>query len=202
VLNIVHKKEKKSEKSPFKINYLPFVLDSWSIQCVFLPRRESIRRSLRKFRKNKNKEDKDIQIQKEEEDTEGRSRKASYELSISYSQEDIHNIETQSIGGQSRRKVKIFLILIFSSLLSFFNVNVLLGLLCYNWDVFEVHITALHVQTVRIGLPKTGEISIRKITNFVETRKWLAHRTVGIRLIYSSKITGAFLHQKVGGFFH
>jgi hypothetical protein len=28
----------------------------------------------------------------------------------------------------------------------------------------------------------------------------LAHTEVGMRLIYSSKITGAFLHQKVGGF--
>jgi hypothetical protein len=76
-------------------------------QYVFFPLRESIRRSLRKFRKNKNKEEKDNQIQQEEEEEEGRSRKASYELSISYSREDIHNIETQSIGGQSRRKVKI-----------------------------------------------------------------------------------------------
>ncbi len=116
-LNIEHKK---SEKAPLKINYLPLVLDSWSIQCVFFPPRESIRRSLRKFRKNKNKEDKDIQIQKEEEqeEIERRSRKASYELSISYSREDIHNIETQSIGGQSRRKVKIFLMLIYASLFS------------------------------------------------------------------------------------
>jgi hypothetical protein len=28
----------------------------------------------------------------------------------------------------------------------------------------------------------------------------VAHTAVGIRLIYSSKITGAFLHQKVGRF--
>jgi hypothetical protein len=94
-------------------------VEVYSTQCILLPGRESIRRSLRKFRKNKNKEDKDNQIQKEEEEeTERRSRKASYELSISYSREDIHNIETQSIGGQSRRKVKIFLMLIYSSLFS------------------------------------------------------------------------------------
>jgi hypothetical protein len=93
------------------LNDLLFVDKSKFIRCVFLPRRESIRRSLRKFRKNKNKEEKDIQIQKEEEEEEQerRSRKGSYELSISYSREDIHNIEAQSVGGQSRRKVKIFL---------------------------------------------------------------------------------------------
>jgi hypothetical protein len=36
----------------------------------------------------------------------------------------------------------------------------------------------------------------------VETRKWLAHTAVWLRLIYSSKNPGAFLHQKVCGFLH
>ncbi len=33
-----------------------------------------------------------------------------------------------------------------------------------------------------------------------ETRKWLERPAVGIRLIYSSKIIGAFYHRKAGGF--
>jgi hypothetical protein len=70
--------------------------------CGF-PCRESIRRSLRKFRKNKTKGNKENRDQEEEEDN--TSRKASYQISICYSKEDLHNIETQSISGHSIRKL-------------------------------------------------------------------------------------------------